>query len=65
MSEVKKSIKAILPESVIDQYRGSLKYYNSRKNIIRNQLRQMRYAGSKVICPFCEKSFSKLFELFT
>ena len=58
MSEVKKSIKAILPESVIDQYRGSLKYYNSRKNIIRNQLRQMRYAGSKVICPFCEKSFS-------
>ena len=58
MSTLKNSLKEILPDSAIDQYRGGLKVYNSGKSLIKNQFRQMKYAGNKVTCPFCEKTFS-------
>jgi|TARA_B100000315_G_scaffold71553_1_gene65185 SAM-dependent methyltransferase len=58
VNKAKSLLKEILSDSVIDEYRGGLKVYNSGKNAIKNQLRQVKYAGNEVTCPFCEKSFS-------
>ena len=59
MKKVKSSLKTILPDIIIDQYRASLKEFYSGKLALKNQFRKMKYAGNKVICPFCEKSFSR------
>lgn len=35
------------------------KFLNHQETLINNQLRQLKYAGNTVECPFCDKSFSK------
>jgi SAM-dependent methyltransferase len=59
MSIVKTSLKSILPGNVVGEYRRGLRYYNYQKRLIKNQLRQLKYVGDAVTCPFCKRSFSR------
>jgi|TARA_B100001964_G_scaffold238971_1_gene305446 SAM-dependent methyltransferase len=59
MNDVKTSLKAFLPDPVIGAYRKGLACYYDQRRLIKNELRQLKYSGDAVTCPFCERSFSR------
>jgi len=59
MGKVKSSLKKVFPAPIVSGYRIAWRLFNDQKTVINNQLRQLKYAGDAVACPFCEQSFSK------
>jgi SAM-dependent methyltransferase len=59
MDAVKTSLKEVLPNPVVKAFRQGSRLYYNQKALINNQLRQLKYLGNAVECPFCENSFSK------